>query len=473
MQGSGLVRRFIILSLGLIGLMAGVLGWTTGEYLTRSMIEREKTVTADFVKHVVRMHFLPADLRAAGFSLADSERLSQVAKELREIQEVVRIKVFDHGGTIIWSDARDLIGRNFREDSLLQESLQGKLVVNLEPIGATPEHRFEYGKYKELTSIYVPIMDEASGDTFAVFEVYKLPGLLNTAIRQGRTVIWAIVLTGGVILFLGQFGLVRGAARTINAQYGQLRQRADELEEINTRLRTTRDQLVAAERLAAIGEVTAAVAHGIRNPLGNIRSVAQEAAEGLEHDHSLRQPLAEIMDQVDLLEARLRSFLSTTKSFDCSLTPTCMSTLVNNAFEGIRQRLAEEGVTTSVDIDAEQTSLCCDAVKIEEAFQELLVNCVDAGVHTIRVVGQRVSDDTQESGVRVTIEDDGPGLTSGTLEKAFEPFFTTKPLGTGLGLVVAKKIIEGHGGRLILEGRSLGGTKATVWLPSRPTNGKG
>lgn len=229
---------------------------------------------------------------------------------------------------------------------------------------------------------------------------------------------------------------------------------------------------VEAERLAATEEVIAAVAHGIRNPLGNIRLVTQEMLEVLDPPHVLREPLGEIIGQVDLLEARLRSFLSMTRPFDLSLTFTQVADLVGSAIQGIRQRLANQGVKVSVDLDAGRTVLYCDAVKIEEALQELLVNSVQAQADTITIVGRQVMDNVQKQWIRLTIEDNGTGLSPDAVDKALHPFFTTKPLGTGLGLAVAKRIIEEHDGKLFLEASHTRGTRATVWLPSRLINGK-
>jgi two-component system, NtrC family, sensor histidine kinase HydH len=458
------------MSFGLIALMDVVLGWTISSYLTKSMLKRETTITADDVERVVREHVAPERLRVASFSWADSDAVHQVAGKLILLPEVMRIKVFDHEGTVIWSDANGLIGMNFRDEPGLRESLQGKVTVDLEPISSTPEHRFEYSQCSELTSMYVPIRDETSGDTLAVCQIYKLPVLLKTTISQGHLVLWAIVLVCCLPMFLVQFGLISGTAWTINTQHSALRHYANELERINGRLPDTQAQLVEAERLAAIGEVTAAVAHGIRNPLGNIRLVSQEMLEGLERVHPLREPLGEILGQVDLLEARLQLFLNTTKPFDLSLTHTQVAVLIDNALEGIRQRLVEQDVTVTVNLEIGQTALCCDTVKIEEALQELLVNGVEAGTQTIRIVGQQVTDDTQRAWIRLTIDDDGVGLAPDVMRKAFQPFFTSKALGTGLGLVVARKIIEGHGGQLTLEEHASGGSRATVWLPSQSNN---
>jgi len=341
MPGWRLIRRFACMSLGLIGLIAAALGWVTTSYLPRSMLEREKTLTVDYIARVVRARISPAQLRAAQQLRGESAALQRLTEEFILLPEVVRVKIYDPQGTIIWSDVAELIGKNFHDDHAVRESLQGRVVVELEQMTSTLEHQFEHPHYSELTSIYVPIRDDDTGELLAVFEIYKYPLFLYRLIRQGRFVLWIVVLAGGGLLFLGQFGLVVGAGRMINRQYSDMQRHTDTLEHINARLQDMQTQLVEAERFAALGEVTAAVAHGIRNPLGNIRLVTQEILEELEPHHPFREPLAEIITQVDFLEARLRSFLNTARPFDLSLTPLRLTALIDTVLEGMGQHFVE------------------------------------------------------------------------------------------------------------------------------------
>jgi signal transduction histidine kinase len=463
------------MTMGLIGLIAAALGWVTTAHLTHSMLEREKTLTVDYIARVVREHISPAQLRAAQQSRGESAALQRVAAGLTLLPEVVRVKIYNPQGTIIWSDVAELIGKNFHDDHGVRESLQGRVVVELEQMTSKPEHQFEHPHYRELTSIYVPIRADDTGELLAVFEIYKNPVFLHRLIRKGRFVLWTVVLAGGGLLFLGQSGLVASAGRTINRQYSDLQRHAKTLEDINARLQDTQAQLVEAERFAAIGEVTAAVAHGIRNPLGNIRLVTQESLEGLAPHHPCREPLTDIITQVDFLEARLRSFLSTVKPFDLSLTPFQFSALIDMVLEGMRQHFDERGVQVIVDLAGAPTLVQGDLIKLAEVLQVLLTNSLEAGAHTITIVGHQGAEDVVGHSVQLHIIDDGAGLSPSAAERLFHPFFTTKTHGTGLGLVIAQKIIVAHGGRLILEPYIPHGTRATVWLPGRrhPSEGAG
>jgi signal transduction histidine kinase len=465
MPGWQLIQRFSYTSLGLIALIVITLGWVTATSLTQSMLEREKTLTVSYIERVVSGRIPAADLRAAHQLRLESTALRHVAEELTFLPEVVRLKIYDPRGTIIWSDVVDLVGKNFQHDQAVRTSLHGQIVVELEQITSTPEHQFEHPHYRELMSMYVPIRDAATGELLAVFEVYKYPLGLYRLLRQGRFNLWTVAIVGGIVLFLGQFGLVVGAARTINRQYRDVAQHATALEHTNTRLRETQQQLVQAERFAALGEVTAAVAHGIRNPLGNIRLVAQEMREGLGAHDPLRAPLADIMAQVDLLEARMRAFLSTARPFDLILTSTQLDALIDTTVEGMRQQLVEHRVRVDIDTAGEALLVQCDQVKMAEALQILLRNSLEAGAQTITIRTCPLADDRGRRGVQLCLIDNGKGLPAGATERLFQPFYTTKPQGTGLGLVIAKKIIDAHGGHLTLEAHAPHGTRATVWLP--------
>jgi len=466
MPGWRFIRNFVYMSLGLIGLIAAALGWVTTSYLTRSMLEREKTLTVDYIERIVRGRISPAELRAAYQLRAESPALQRVGEEFTLLPEVARVKIYDPQGTIIWSDVAELIGKNFHDDAALHESLQGRVVVELEQMTSTPEHQFEHPHYSELTSIYVPIRDD-TGELLAVFELYKHPLFLQQLIQQGRFGLWMAVLAGGGLLFLGQAGVVFSARRTIDRQYNDLQRHATALEHMNARLQATQSQLVEAERFAAIGEVTAAMAHGIRNPLSNIRLVTQEVLEGLESHHPFQEPLTDIISQVDLLETRLRSFLNTAMMFDLSLTPLRLAVPINMALEGMEQGFVKHGVQVAVETAEHHTVMHGDAVKLAEVLQVILTNSLEAGAHTITIVEQQGEDDAAGPGVQLHIIDDGAGLPPDAAARLFQPFFTTKTDGTGLGLVIAKKIIDAHGGHLTLEARVPHGTRATMWLPGQ------
>lgn len=462
--GRQLIRRFALISAVLIGLVALVVSWLTGSFLTKNMIEREKTFTVDYIQRAIR-GITTTELRAAWKLRLESRPLRTVAEDLRLLPEVVRIKIYDPRGVVIWSDVAELVGTDFHEDDSVREALKGQVRVELEQIEPTPEHKFEHPHFRELMSIYVPYRDESTQELLAVFEIYKYPQFLYRLIVNGRSILWAVVLLGGGVLCLGQFGLVTAASRTIDRQYSELRADADRLEQVNRELKAAQAQLVQSERYAALGKVTTAVAHGIRNPLGNIRLVAQETREGLDPKSPLREPLNEVITQVDLLEERLRHFLTTAKPTDLTLTKIHLLDVVRAAIDGMRARFAEKAIAVEIQPFDGDCSVQGDQVKLEEAVRILLSNSVEAGAKKITLGQCRIVESNGNQGIEFHMIDDGTGLSPSALTHLFEPFYTTKPLGTGLGLVIAKKMVEAHGGMLALHSVQPRGVDATVWLP--------
>jgi two-component system sporulation sensor kinase A len=137
------------------------------------------------------------------------------------------------------------------------------------------------------------------------------------------------------------------------------------------------------------------------------------------------------------------------------------------ALESMEQGFVKRGVQVAIETAEHHTVIHGDTVKLAEVLQVILTNSLEAGAHTITIVEQQGQDDAVAPGVQLHIIDDGAGLPPDAADRLFQPFFTTKTHGTGLGLVIAKKIIDAHGGHLTLEAHVPRGTRATVWLPGQ------
>ena len=249
------------------------------------------------------------------------------------------------------------------------------------------------------------------------------------------------------------------ASRTVRAQHAALARRAEELGRANTELRALQDQLVAAERLAAFGEVTAAVAHGLGNPLAAIRASAQVAL--LDAEGPVREQLLQIVADTDRLRARMRALLDLGRPVESRTVPAALDAAVRSALGPIRTRAAAQGVELDVRIPPDLPKVRLDPARFEEALLCLAGNALDAmpAGGTLRLAAGPV-----DAGVELWVEDTGPGMPAAALARAFEPFFTTKTGGTGLGLALARKLLEATGARLDLQSGSAG-TRATIVLP--------
>jgi signal transduction histidine kinase len=249
-----------------------------------------------------------------------------------------------------------------------------------------------------------------------------------------------------------------------------LEQRLDEREELIRQLVQTNEQLHAAqarlietERFAAIGELAAAVAHGIRNPLAGIKAAAQFGSMELPEQHPLRENINDIVGEVDKLEARIKTLLDFAKPFEPHPTASRVDRIVRDAVDTLHTQLATQGIELVVDLDPSLPEVELDYAQIEEVLLVLLSNAMEAMPAGGRIT---VAGRLGENGcLRLDVTDTGPGIAPDQVGRIFKLFFTTKSSGTGMGLAIAKKIVERHGGRISVASEVGKGTRFTIELP--------
>jgi len=226
-------------------------------------------------------------------------------------------------------------------------------------------------------------------------------------------------------------------------------------------------QLVQSEKLASIGEMSAAVAHGLRNPLASLRASAQLV---LRHPGTpaASEQLRAILEEVDRLDRRISHLLTFSRPAPFRRAPERMGTLVKEVLPAFAERLKCQDVALEVDIPESLPGIPADAMKLEQAFVELISNALDAMPEggRLTIEARPSSDGNGAAGIAVTIRDTGRGIAPETLPSVGQPFFTTRNEGTGLGLATARRFVEQHGGRLDLESRLAHGTTVHIWLPA-------
>lgn len=234
----------------------------------------------------------------------------------------------------------------------------------------------------------------------------------------------------------------------------------------NEELRAAQSRLVEAERLAAIGELSAAVAHGIRNPVAGIKAAAQFAKLDLPPEHALHESLADIIGEADKLETRIRTLLDFAKPFEPHRQRCRIEQIVGDALTSLRPQISTQGITVASDLDSELPEAELDYAQIEQVLLALLSNAVEAmPTGGELIVSARLSADAER--VCIDVADTGPGIPPEHLARVFKLFFTTKSSGTGFGLAVAKKIVERHGGTVTVQSEVGKGARFRVELPLR------
>ncbi len=232
----------------------------------------------------------------------------------------------------------------------------------------------------------------------------------------------------------------------------------------NEELRAAQSRLIEAERFAAIGELSASVAHGIRNPLAGIKAAAQFADLDLARDHPLHENIVDIIGEVDKLEGRIKALLDFARPFQPHRAPCRVEDIIADALTSMRSQILSQKVALSTAVEPDLPPAELDYAQIEQVLLALLSNAVEAMPEGGEVtVSARLVEGGRE--VSIAVADTGPGIPGSQVDPLFKLFFTTKASGTGLGLAVAKKIVELHGGTITARSEVGRGSCFTVRLP--------
>ncbi|MGH7649695.1 MAG: sensor histidine kinase, partial [Gemmatimonadaceae bacterium] len=261
-------------------------------------------------------------------------------------------------------------------------------------------------------------------------------------------------------------------ARAFVDMTAKLRESRADLEAKMAQLQQTQRQLVHAERLASIGEMSAAVAHGLRNPLASLRAAAQLALKRTKNDDS-RENLQDIIYEADRLDKRVTHLLDFSRPAPFHPLADTVSRIVQDVMPPFRQLAAERRVSVEVEVANSLPDVRVDPVQIEQALVEILSNALDAmpdgGV--LRVAGRADRANGSLGSVAIEISDTGTGIPDDVLPSVCEPFFTTRQGGTGLGLATAKRYVEQNGGQLEIESGASRGTRGTTVRVRLPAAG--
>jgi signal transduction histidine kinase len=232
-------------------------------------------------------------------------------------------------------------------------------------------------------------------------------------------------------------------------------------------LERTQAQLVQSEKLASIGEMAAAVAHGLRNPLASLRAAAQLVRRHPESP-AAQEHLDAIIAEVDRLDRRISHLLSFSRPAPFHPMPESVPRLIEGLLPAFAEPLRERRVELRVDLPPVLPEVRVDPMQMEQALLELVSNALDAMPDggRLRIAAQASNGAGTAPEVAIEVSDTGGGIPEDLLPTVCEPFFTTRQEGTGLGLAIAKRYVEQNGGRLEIESRPGAGTVARVRLPA-------
>jgi len=460
-------RRFKLLRwISILGLVAVVVisiptAAILSHFMTREILDHDATLTSQFVASI-------AETQSSQASLGPKVTLGQILDEradfaklgidaqvaggtrrqfydhLRFLPDVLLADVIARDRIIIWSTNRTLLGQITHDNDELDKAFASRARASTNYVGRT--HKLEEQWFlrqpdKVYVENYVPLYG-AGGDVAAVVKIYKEPGDLLRSIERGNALVWTCTALGAVILYLALFWIIRRADIMLNAQ---------------------QHRLVETEALCVIGEMSAAVAHGIRNPLATIRSSAELALDGdLE---STRKNASDIIFQIDRLGKWVRELLAFSRPLSGENRKMDLASLVDECLPHFSAQLEKNRVSCEFVRPPSALPPVLGARPLAtQALASVIANAIEA-MPNGGALSIELQLETRLRRVILAVTDTGPGMSPAELDLVFKPYYTTKRDGLGLGMALVKRIMERFGGDINLFSRKGEGTRVNLSFP--------
>ncbi|MBI3951292.1 MAG: PAS domain-containing protein [Acidobacteria bacterium] len=265
----------------------------------------------------------------------------------------------------------------------------------------------------------------------------------------------------------------------VRRRTGELEQTERELRLSYEQLKQTQERLIEHERLSTIGKMSATIAHEIRNPLSALHAAAQELKEGL----TLPEEYQELLDIITSQSSRLSKIIQNTLSFTRPISLEKMEVNIHSLIDRLMVSMRSDarfqtGIQITKRYAPDVPTVLADPDTIEQVLWNILLNAVQSIRHSNGHV--QITTNWLPHGhnglsspcMEISVTDNGSGIPVSQLQKIFEPFHTTKAQGTGLGLAVARRIVEAHGGLIKAESQVNRGTTMRILLPARQGSGQ-
>ena len=441
-QPFNLLRWFSLVSLALIASVAIGMAIVATRYAITESIERDALLTAQFIQSLTEGEIRHAnfgegvtmgeflDFRDDGADDGiDRMHLERVRREffdhVTNLPDALQANAFAPDRTIVWSTTPELVGRRLLDREELETVFQLKSHVahaHWRVEGGRTEQQFlrrPAGLYFET---YIPLLDRA-GNVASVIEIYKEPADLIARMDRAYLLLWLAAAAGGGMIYLGLFWIVFRAAKQLAAQ---------------------QNQLIENETLVALGEMSSAVAHGLRNPLAAIRTSA-ELAQDLDCSPA-RKNIDDIIGQVDRLSKWVRELLLCSGQLNDDHEAVDLVAAVGEVLNAYAPQIGKAGIEVEWSPVAAPRVLS-HPVLLSQALNSVVANAIEAMPRggCLRIGLER---DWRHRRLVLSVSDTGVGMSAQQLAQAFKPFYSTKRGGLGVGLSLVKRIMERFGGEV-------------------------
>lgn len=443
MQGFNLRLWFAMGSFGTISLICILAAYWVSDFVTRSLLERESEVSQEFLESIVSIDGIDMFRDDARGATAPSQSLLDFARHIVSMPGVFRVNIHSPKHRVLWSTEQQLIGRLFGSNDDLNAAFAGHRVTEIHSL--SDDNKPEYlamGHTGNFIEAYIPIRSEGGrGPVVGVVEFYKYPAALDATIRQGRHIVWIGAAASAALLFLLLYWIVQRGAQVIELQQGHMAE---------------------LEAFSAIGQMSSAVAHSLRNPMSAIRSSA-ELWRSLAPGDS-REITEDVMREVDRMDNYVRELLTYARSEPYHLQPLDLAKIVDTVMARQAPAIVRNRIEASTKLSGgAPVRVLADEMLLSQALTSILTNAIEAmpGGGSLTVA---FGPGTNKKMVRIEVADTGRGIAPDLLQRVSRSRFTTKAQGLGLGLVLAKGIIVRFGGTLSIESVPGQGAKIMIDL---------
>ncbi len=418
-------------------------------------------LAANLNHQVFQLFLVPIAIEKQGrITIADPEqykRLDEVVRNTIHGFHVEQLNIYDQVGVLSYSTGNLPLGKDCFDVPGVKKSLYG------EPYFDLPGHSLFWSLFprqaeKQRLSAYIPFRLEEKGSpqlgaVVGVFEITQNISRDLAELDKFRLIILATLIIIMGLLFIVLRQIVKQAEVILGRK--QEEQKALEM------------QLHQAERLAVLGEMTASVAHEIRNPLGIISSTAELLRERLTHYEPQNRLADIIVVETNRLNEKVTEFLDFARPRVPSLRSCDLEGVVNRSLEFLQPEIDRRSIEVVRQFQHNGRPQAADPDLLHQAFLNILLNAIQSMPEGGRLTVS-LSFHPPGQGSEIHFQDSGEGMDPESLKKAFNPFFTTKERGSGLGLPIVKSIIESHQGAIRIDSTPGHGTEVTIILPDLP-----
>jgi two-component system, NtrC family, sensor histidine kinase HydH len=417
-------------------------------------------LAANLNHQIYQQFVLPTAVEKGGrITLSDpvqAKHLDMVVRSTIHGFHVTQLNQYDQEGVFSYSTAPDApLGKSCANVPGVKQALAGHNYFEL-PGYSNFWSIFWPGHYShQYLKAYIPFRLEdkllpQAGPVVGVIEITQ-----NISKDLAEIANFRLIIMFTVVVIMGLLFIV---LRQIVKQASIILERRQEEQ------RRLEAQLHQSERLAALGEMTAGVAHEIRNPLGIISSTAELLRERLAQYEPKNRLAQIIVEESNRLNEKVSEFLDFARPRVPNLRPCDLDATLNRSLELLQPEIDRLGIQISRDYRLNGQPLMVDQDLLHQAFLNILLNAIQAmpqGGH----LTVSTFPGPQGQGGEIWFRDDGGGIEPETLKKILNPFFTTKEKGSGLGLPIVKSIIEAHQGDLKIDSTVGQGTTIIITLP--------